>query len=533
MKGPALGNNLDQISHLQFVDDTILFLEPDLDFVRVAKRILRCFELASSLKINLHKSCLVKVSKRNSLVKEAAEVFRITVGVAKKIEKLQRDFFWGDRMEKRKIHSIDWALVWRFGVEESTLWRIVVCARYGVDPRACSWNWQSGANASHLIKAMSSLFTQNSLSEKLINEGMRVMIGNGHRANFWREIKWDTLPLNIVFPRIFALAQNKSGVVADYGRWFGKKWVWDIQLRTHLFDWEKNQWIGFKAALDCLSIRHAIEDTLVWNFSSNGLFSVRSYRASLEGQLVDVDLFNRWIWNGIFPPKVQNFAWQLMRGRILAIHQVVEMFEMLNTYGKDTILSTAVVAMETKLKKYWSTIPFLYALGLIVDHRVKLSGLDYLLEFIRKNMSIDYSEQITDIRNKLFEVFTIYERRIGGVDTYLDAQFDACEDTEKFDLLLWWKTYSYRYPVMSQLACDVLVIHVSTVSSEQAFSTSRRIIESTRSCLNPEMVEVLTCIRDWEHSRKRLQNETVDEEFIQNFSYLFVDESSGSNQGQN
>ncbi|KAK3212087.1 hypothetical protein Dsin_016793 [Dipteronia sinensis] len=59
------------------------------------------------------------------------------------------------------------------------------------------------------------------------------------------------------------------------------------------------------------------------------------------------------------------------------------------------------------------------------------------------------------------------------LNRYLEAQFDVCEDTEKFDLLLWWKTYSYRYPVMSHLAGDVLVIPVSAVSSEQALSMSR------------------------------------------------------------
>ncbi|KAK2639824.1 hypothetical protein Ddye_027619, partial [Dipteronia dyeriana] len=71
-----------------------------------------------------------------------------------------------------------------------------------------------------------------------------------------------------------------------------------------------------------------------------------------------------------------------------------------------------------------------------------------------------------------------------------------------------WKTYTYRYPVLSHLARDVLVIPVSTVSSEQAFSTSGRIMESKRSCLSPEMVEVLTCLRGWEHAKKRLQNLT-------------------------
>ncbi|KAK3189024.1 hypothetical protein Dsin_028585, partial [Dipteronia sinensis] len=91
----------------------------------------------------------------------------------------------------------------------------------------------------------------------------------------------------------------------------------------------------------------------------------------------------------------------------------------------------------------------------------------------------------------------------------------------------------YRYPVLSHLARDILVIPVSTMSSEQAFSTSGRIIEPRRNCLTPEMVEVLICVRDWEHARKRMQNETVDEQFNQNFSNLYVDEGSGSNQVQN
>ncbi|KAK3218460.1 hypothetical protein Dsin_012430 [Dipteronia sinensis] len=134
------------------------------------------------------------------------------------------------------------------------------------------------------------------------------------------------------------------------------------------------------------------------------------------------------------------------------IHQIVEMSDLLNTYREDDMLDPAVVAMETKFKKYWSEMPFLYALGVIVDHRIKLAGLEYLLEFIGNKLSVDYSDQITDILNKLFEVFSIYERR------FLKAQFDANENTENFDLLLWWKTYSYRYPVLSHLALDMLVI---------------------------------------------------------------------------
>ncbi|KAK2641456.1 hypothetical protein Ddye_023219, partial [Dipteronia dyeriana] len=99
------------------------------------------------------------------------------------------------------------------------------------------------------------------------------------------------------------------------------------------------------------------------------------------------------------------------------IHQTVEMSEVLNSYREDEYLGAAVVAMETNLKKYWTNIRLLYALSVIVDSRVQLSGLDVLLEFIGTNLSIDYSEQITDIRTKLFEIFHIYESRFCNIDT--------------------------------------------------------------------------------------------------------------------
>ncbi|KAK2661842.1 hypothetical protein Ddye_000416 [Dipteronia dyeriana] len=96
-----------------------------------------------------------------------------------------------------------------------------------------------------------------------------------------------------------------------------------------------------------------------------------------------------------------------------------------------------------------------------------------------------------------------------------------------------WQSLKGSGTILSHLARDVLVILVSTVSSELAFSTSGRIIEPRRSCLSPEMVEILTCLRDWEHAKKRLQNLTVYKELILNFDNLYIDDPSGSGQGQN
>ena len=46
-----------------FLFNTILFLESKMEFLLNLKRILRFFELAFGLRINFHKSCVVKVRK--------------------------------------------------------------------------------------------------------------------------------------------------------------------------------------------------------------------------------------------------------------------------------------------------------------------------------------------------------------------------------------------------------------------------------------------------------------------------------------
>lgn len=46
------------VSHLQFADDTIVLLNGSLKSVSGVKRVLQCFQLLSSLKINFQKSKL-------------------------------------------------------------------------------------------------------------------------------------------------------------------------------------------------------------------------------------------------------------------------------------------------------------------------------------------------------------------------------------------------------------------------------------------------------------------------------------------
>ncbi|CAI0548980.1 unnamed protein product [Linum tenue] len=54
-----------------------------------------------------------------------------------------------------------------------------------------------------------------------------------------------------------------------------------------------------------------------------------------------------------------------------------------------------------------------------------------------------------------------------------------------------------KYPTISEMARDILVVPISTVASESAFSTGGRVLDSFRTSLSPEVVEALICCEDW------------------------------------
>ena len=68
---------------------------------------------------------------------------------------------------------------------------------------------------------------------------------------------------------------------------------------------------------------------------------------------------------------------------------------------------------------------------------------------------------------------------------------------DDFDVLEYWKPLQGRYPILSQMARDILSIPISTVASESVFSIGGRVIDAYRSSLKAETVESLVCVRDW------------------------------------
>ena len=68
-----VGKNKEPVSILQYADDIIFFGEATMENVKVIKKILRCFELASGLKINFAKSRFRVIGKPEQWGKDVVE----------------------------------------------------------------------------------------------------------------------------------------------------------------------------------------------------------------------------------------------------------------------------------------------------------------------------------------------------------------------------------------------------------------------------------------------------------------------------
>ncbi|KAH9780518.1 BED-type domain-containing protein [Citrus sinensis] len=88
----------------------------------------------------------------------------------------------------------------------------------------------------------------------------------------------------------------------------------------------------------------------------------------------------------------------------------------------------------------------------------------------------------------------IRKRVKSELDTYLEEEDKTTPD---FDILMWWKVNRSRYPILSEIARDLLAVPVSTVASESAFSAGGRCLSPHRSRLHPSTVEALMCTQNW------------------------------------
>ncbi|RDY11629.1 Zinc finger BED domain-containing protein DAYSLEEPER, partial [Mucuna pruriens] len=100
-------------------------------------------------------------------------------------------------------------------------------------------------------------------------------------------------------------------------------------------------------------------------------------------------------------------------------------------------------------------------------------------------------------------------RNKSDLQKYAEEELDT---STNLNILDWWKTSINlcRFSILSNIAQQLLVVPVSPVAFEFAFSIRGRVLDSYHGCLSQQKVEALICTQDW-----------LKEIFLPSFGYDF------------
>ncbi|KAL0424121.1 UNVERIFIED_CONTAM: putative mitochondrial protein [Sesamum radiatum] len=318
--GVAVCRGAPHISHLLFADDTMVFCPANTDTVLHVKHLLDTYRLASGQEINLAKSS-VAFSRNTPLaaqhqladalgirLENKHEVYLGLPAVAFRSKKVLfaalKDRIWR-RIQGWHEKTLSQAAkqLWRLLSRPESLVSKVLKAKYY--PRTHLFEAQIGTRPSYTWR---SLFA----ALNLLKAGCRWRIRTGHSVNIWTDPWVPRIPsLRIITPKSsdVHISYVSELIVAGTGEW-------DVELINALF-WPEDQALILQIPLS----RVGMADLLVWHYSPNGLFSVRSaYHLALSlissvGSSNDRWCQNSWraVWQAHVPNKVKLFLWRAIR----------------------------------------------------------------------------------------------------------------------------------------------------------------------------------------------------------------------------
>ncbi|RVW46326.1 LINE-1 reverse transcriptase-like [Vitis vinifera] len=212
-------------------------------------------------------------------------LFRMPKSVAKRLEKLQRDFLWGGGGWKGKFTLS----TGRFAVEEDILWKKVIGVKYGQEGLGWRTNEARGAFGVGVWK-------------EILKE-----------ANWC----WDNIR---IFPQLFALAVHKNATISEVWDSSLGQGGWNLRFARDSNDWELDLIEAMFNMLRDFKISQE-EDSVVWRGGGQGIFGVRcAYNLLAAPNSIDFPV--RCIWVDKVPTKTAFFAWEATWGKILTLDRL-------------------------------------------------------------------------------------------------------------------------------------------------------------------------------------------------------------------
>ncbi|KAK4282627.1 hypothetical protein QN277_013982 [Acacia crassicarpa] len=262
--------------------------------------------------------------------------YKLPASVCQNMERMQRDFIWGDTENRRKHHAISWEIVtspkadgglglkrleimndsflakkaWRMHSEPHHLWVQVLNAKY-----------KSGKRAGSLFEVRrgdSSLWANlcriwHALEDRLVWE-----VGDGRDVRFWKD-RWllssSTLE-DVLTGERHVISENLrvSELVTPAGKW-------------------NSQWLGMWRPRNIVDMFQNVlppspadgSDRRIWCLPDSNSVTVRAIYKCLSPHVTTDEVSQKmwkqlWRWKG--PQKVKIFAWMMVHQRLLTMSRI-------------------------------------------------------------------------------------------------------------------------------------------------------------------------------------------------------------------
>ncbi|GJX56792.1 putative RNA-directed DNA polymerase, eukaryota, reverse transcriptase zinc-binding domain protein [Tanacetum coccineum] len=308
-KGIHLANNGANISLLQYADDALFFGDWSRTNAMHLIHILKCFEVASGLKVNMSKSILIGLGISMSEVENMANFIGwshdsvpfiyldLSVGKRMRFVDGWGEVKWesilcdvdkgglevGSLMAKNLSLLCNWK--WRFYAEKNALWCQVIKDFYGADRGLSSPSNSCGICGTwcDILKAIENIeVVDNSFKNPFV-----LKVSSESNSLFWKD-PWcgNGHRLMDIYPRLFALDVRKDCKINE--RWsltsgvWGGNWSWRIPPRGRAL----GDLSSLISRIGDLHLPSNGCDKWTWSGDESGSFKVRNLVKSIESQLL-------------------------------------------------------------------------------------------------------------------------------------------------------------------------------------------------------------------------------------------------------
>ncbi|XP_026378053.1 uncharacterized protein LOC113272434 [Papaver somniferum] len=247
------------ISHLQSADNTLIFLDVDIEQVKNLRLILLSFELLTGLKINFSKTQIFGVGFDGDL-SQFCDILRFYSGLLPTIylglplgDKCRGVAKWDKIVDKFIAKLVGW-------------------------------------------------------KKKLLKRAVR----------FWED-NWlyDTY-IKDCYPHLYNVSRSKNHKVVEMGVTEANGVVWNLRSPRRLFGAAAMEHAILVSDLASFTFTPDLEDELQWNLRASKVYSVKSLYDFLS--VIDADTsekpFFSFIWKQKYPPKIGFFLWTISHGRL-------------------------------------------------------------------------------------------------------------------------------------------------------------------------------------------------------------------------